>query len=367
MQMKRVRYGMAAWLLAAVLIYMLPVQAVGVSAHSAVLLDGDSGQVLWEKNADEKSLIASTTKIMTALVVLEQADLSDVVEVTPEAAGIEGSSMYLKAGETLTVENLLYGLMLSSGNDAAVALAIHTAGSIEAFVEKMNERAKALGLKNTHFANPNGLDSEENYATAMSLGLLAAAAMDNESFRTIVSTKTYSCAGHSMRNHNKLLWQYEGAVGVKTGFTRHAGRILVGSAEKDGRRLVSVTINDPSDWSDHKQMLDYGFSCYLPRKLVTKGQSAGTLPVISGEAEETALIAEEDISWSMLPGETPELRLETNPFIYAPVEQGTPLGTLKVYVGDRLVGQTPVTAAETVERLPEEPGFWEKLRERLPF
>ena len=354
-------------MLAAILIYTGPVGAVGVSAHSAVLLDGDSGQVLWEKNADEKSLIASTTKIMTALVVLEQAELSDVVEVAPEAVGVEGSSMYLKAGEQLTVEDLLYGLMRSSGNDAAVALAIHVAGSCDAFAELMNEKAQALGLQTTHFANPNGLDSEENYATARSLGKLAVAAMENEGFRTIVSTKTYSCAGHTMTNHNKLLWQYEGAVGVNTGFTKHAGRILVGSAEKNGRRLVSVTINAPSDWNDHKQMLDYGFSCYSQQTLVSAGDTVGQMPVISGLAEQVPLVADCAVTWDMLPGETPELRLETDPFVYAPVAQGTQLGTLEVYVGQRLVGTAPVTAGESVAQLPpEEPGFWEKLLDKLP-
>ncbi len=359
--MKNNMLRMAASLVAAILVYMGPVSALEVSAHSAALLDGDSGQVLWEKNAQEQSLIASTTKIMTALVVLEQAELSDVVEVPQEAVGVEGSSMYLKAGERLTVEDLLYGLMLSSGNDAAVALSIFVSGSPEAFAEEMNRKAGELGLENTHFANPNGLDNEGNYATARSLGLLASAAMRNPDFRTIVSTKSYSCAGHSMTNHNKLLWQYDGAVGVKTGFTKHAGRILVGCAERGGRRLISVTINAPSDWNDHRQLLDYGFSQYSRRTLTEAGQEMGSMPVISGLAETVTLTAADHVEYEMLPEEKPEYRVLTRPFIYAPVEQGTALGTLQIYVGEKLVGQTALLAGETVEQIPEEPGFWERL------
>lgn len=331
------------------------------------MLDGDRGQVLWEKNADQQSLIASTTKIMTALVVLEHAALEDPVTVAQEAVGIEGSSMYLKAGEELTVEDLLYGLMLSSGNDAAVALAIHVSGSPEEFAKLMNEKAQELGLEHTHFANPNGLDSEENYATARSLGRLTVAAMKNDSFRTIVSAKKYNVAEHFLTNHNKLLWQYEGAVGVKTGFTKHAGRILVGSAERDGRRLVSVTINAPSDWSDHRKMLDYGFTCYSPETLVTQGQQVGAAEIISGTETQVPLVATEDVSFFMLPNETPELQVETAQLLYAPIRQGQVLGKMRVYVGDRLVNEQTVLAGASVEQLPEEPGFWDKLKEKLPF
>ena len=358
---------MAAWILVAICTCGAPAQALGVSAQSAILMDGDQGQVLWEKNADKQSLIASTTKIMTGLVVLEHAALDETVTVDAAAVGIEGSSMYLKAGEELTVEDLLYGLMLSSGNDAAVALAIHVAGSPEEFAALMNEKAQELGLKNTHFANPNGLDSEENYATARSLGIMASAAMKNDSFRTIVSSKSYNCPEHYMTNHNKLLWQYDGAVGVKTGFTKHAGRILVGSAERDGRRLVSVTINAPSDWSDHKQMLDYGFSCYSPQVLVAQGQQVGFLEVISGQEAQVPLVATEDVSFPMLNGETPELRVETDDFVYAPIAQGQTVGMLEVYVGSRLIGQQKLLAGAAVEQLPEEPDFWDKLKEKLPW
>lgn len=343
------------------LLCVTPAEALDVSAHSAILMDGDTGKILFEKNPDQKSLIASTTKIMTALVSLEQGDLSDIVEIPQEAVGIEGSSMYLKAGEQLTVEDLLHGLMLSSGNDAAVALALHISGSIGDFAELMNEKAAELGLSGTHFANPNGLDSEENYATARDLGKLAAAALKNEDFIRIVSTKVYQCDGHSMTNHNKLLWQYEGAVGVKTGFTKKAGRILVGGAQRNGRTLVSVTINAPNDWQDHKSMLDYGFNQYSEKTLVEEGAALGSIPVMGGEKTEVKLLAGEMLSGWVLPGEQVETRMNIPDFIYAPVDAGSVIGRAELFLGERSLGCVPLLAEEDIKILPEEKGFWEKL------
>ena len=231
-----------------------------VSAKSAALLDGTTGECLYEKNGDQRALIASTTKIMTGLLVCEAGDLDRTVTVPETAAGTEGSSMYLKSGETLTRRELLYGMMLHSGNDAALTLAISISGSEAAFVRQMNRRACALNLTQTHFANPHGLDSGENYSTALDLARLAQAALQNEQFRAGVSTKTITCAGRTLTNHNKLLWRYDGCIGVKTGYTRHAGRILVSAAERGGRMLIAVTISDPDDWRDHVSLLDYGFA-----------------------------------------------------------------------------------------------------------
>ena len=231
-----------------------------VSAKSAALLDGATGTCLYEKNGDQRALIASTTKIMTGLLVCEAGEPERSVTVPDAAVWVEGSSMYLKSGETLTRRELLYGMMLHSGNDAALTLAISVSGSEAAFVRQMNLRARALGLTQTHFANPHGLDSGENYSTALDLAQLARAALQNEAFRTVVSTKTVSCAGRTLTNHNKLLWRYDGCIGVKTGYTRHAGRILVSAAERDGRQLIAVTISDPDDWRDHAALLDYGFA-----------------------------------------------------------------------------------------------------------
>ena len=231
-----------------------------VSAKSAALLDGTTGECLYVKNGEQRALIASTTKIMTGLLVCEAGDLGRTVTVPETAAGTEGSSMYLKSGETLTRRELLYGMMLHSGNDAALTLAISISGSEAAFVRQMNRRACALNLTQTHFANPHGLDSGENYSTALDLARLAQAALQNEQFRAVVSTKTITCAGRTLTNHNKLLWRYDGCIGVKTGYTRHAGRILVSAAERGESQLIAVTLADPDDWRDHAALLDYGFA-----------------------------------------------------------------------------------------------------------
>ena len=283
----------------------------------------------------------------------------------PEAVGIEGSSVYLRAGETLTVRDLLYGMMLQSGNDAAAALAVYVSGSEDAFAAEMNRKARELGLKEIHFANPHGLDSEENYATAYSLGKLAAAAMKNPEFRKIVSSNSYSGAGRTFQNHNKLLWSYSGAMGVKTGYTRKAGRILVGCAERNGRRLISVTISDPQDWNDHSRMLDYGFFFFFFRNLVNPGDICGQLSVLSGPEDYVNLVAAEPVSFSMLPEEQAEYRLLTAPFVYAPVNQGCRLGTMQVFVAGKLVANVPIEAKETVALQPESPGFCASIRDSI--
>jgi D-alanyl-D-alanine carboxypeptidase len=263
------------------------------------------------------------------------------------------------------VEDLLYGMMLSSGNDAAVALALYVSGSIEDFAAAMNDKAQELGLQNAHFANPNGLDSEENYASARDLARLAAAAMDEPAFRQIVSTKTYQCTGHTMTNHNKLLWQYDGAVGIKTGFTKQAGRILVGCAERNGRRLISVTIHASEDWNDHKAMLDYGFSQYQEQVFVQEGQLLGSIPVISGQSEETAVLAGGTVSAYVLPGEAPDIRLYLPDFVYAPVETDAVLGSATILIGEKSVGEIPLLAKDSVEILPEEQSLWQRMKEKI--
>ncbi len=238
------------------------------SAYAAVLIDASSGAVLYTKNAHERLPMASTTKIMTALVVLENMPLDKTVTVPEEAASIEGSSMYLRANEKVTVETLLYGLLLESGNDAAHTLAVACSGSVEAFAEKMNERAEALGLRDTHFVNPHGLSADFHYTTAYELARITAEALQNETFRQMVSTVTKVVSATDgdltryFSNHNKLLRQYEGAIGVKTGYTKAAGRCLVGAAERDGSTFVTVTLNDGNDWADHAALLDHAFEHY---------------------------------------------------------------------------------------------------------
>ena len=247
------------------LLCMLPAvaEAVEVSATAAVLLDADTGQVLYEKNGDEQMLIASTTKIMTALVVLEQAGLDDTVTVTRDHMA-EGSSMYLKPGETVRVEELLYGLLLCSGNDAALALT-ECAGGLEPFVALMNEKAAALGMTHTSFANPNGLDAEGHYSTARDMAVLAAAAMEEPTFRRICSSRAVTIGQRTMENHNRLLRQVEGCIGLKTGYTKAAGRTLVSCAERCGCRLIAVTLRDSDDWADHAALYEYGFCLTAPR------------------------------------------------------------------------------------------------------
>lgn len=237
-EMKRMITGMAAALLAAIL--FPPFSAAAVSAQHAIVMDGQTGQVLYEKNADRQALIASTTKIMTALLICEQCNVLDRMEIPKEAVGIEGSSMYLQEGEVLTLQELLYGLMLQSGNDAAVALAIYCGGTVSDFAQLMNDKAHRLGMKNTHFVNPHGLDAPGHYSTARDLAILAAYAMNNPLFAKTVSAKTVTVGQRYLRNHNKLLWQLDGADGVKTGFTKAAGRILVSSAVRQGRRLSTL-------------------------------------------------------------------------------------------------------------------------------
>lgn len=239
-------------------------EALEVSATAAVLMDADMGQVLYEKNGDRQMLIASTTKIMTALVVLEHAAPDDVITVTPDHMA-EGSSMYLRAGETVRVEELLYGLLLCSGNDAALALT-ECAGGLTPFVALMNEKAAALGMAHTSFTNPNGLDADGHYSTARDMAVLAAAAVENPTFRRICSSRSVTIGQRTMENHNRLLRQMEGCVGLKTGYTRAAGRTLVSCTERDGCRLVAVTLQDGNDWADHAALYDYGFQLTAPRR-----------------------------------------------------------------------------------------------------
>ena len=359
-KMKRLIAGTVALLLAAV--SFLPFRADAISAQKAILLDGATGRILFEKNIDEQSLIASTTKIMTALIVCEQCNVLDRMRIPKEAVGIEGSSMYLQEGEVLTLQELLYGLMLHSGNDAAVALAIYCGGTVEGFVELMNDKAHTLGLSGTHFANPNGLDAPEHYATARDLAKLAAYAMENPIFYQTVSTKTMKIGERYLTNHNKLLWQVEGADGVKTGYTKAAGRILVSSATRNDRRLICVTINDPDDWKDHNVLLEQGFSEFKVRYPVTKGQVMGTVEIAGGQAGQVKLLAAEDFDYSLAEHEKITTEIIGPGFVYAPVVRGAEAGFAHLCIDGKSVGKIPLIYGETIEQTPEkEKNFWEKI------
>lgn len=359
--MRKIIAGMVAAVLAAVSAF--PVQAI--SAHAAVVLDASTGRILYEKNADQQSLIASTTKIMTALVVCEHCNVLDRVRIPKEAVGVEGSSMYLQEGEVLTVQELLYGLMLHSGNDAAVALAIYCGGTVEGFAELMNDKLHALGLQNSHFKNPHGLDAPGHYSTARDLAVLTAYAMKNPIFAQTVSTKNVTVGDRRLRNHNKLLWQLDGAEGVKTGYTKAAGRILVSSVCRDGRRLVVVTINAPDDWSDHKALIEDGFKSYKMASLVEAGQCMGTVPVFGGVCKEVQLLAEEGFLFSLRQEEKVTFKLQAPGFAYAPIAANQDAGYVYVLVDGVAVGKVALRYADTVEMIKDpEPSLWDKLFRR---
>ena len=356
--MKRLFAMAAAILLAAA----LPIPGKALSARKAILMDGNTGRVLYEKNADSQSLIASTTKIMTALVVCEQCNVLDRMRIPKEAVGIEGSSMYLQEGEVLTIQDLLYGMMLHSGNDAATALAIYCGGTVEGFAELMNDKAQALGLTGTHFVNPHGLDAPEHYSTARDLAIVATEAMKNPIFAATVSAKSVSVGDRRLTNHNKLLWRVEGANGVKTGYTKAAGRILVSAAKRDGRQLIAVTIDAPKDWEDHSFMLEEGFSRYTQRLLVRKGDVVGIQEIAWGTSETVSLVAAEDFYWSMAEGECVSILLLGNGFVYAPISQGQWAGNAHILVDGEKVGTIELEYGGTVEQVPEpKRSIWRRL------
>lgn len=355
--MKRFLAGITAGLLAVILIFSVE----GISAESYYLMDGNTGAVISSQNAQKRHLIASTTKIMTALVISEQCNVLDRVRIPKEAVGIEGSSMYLQVGEVLTVQELLYGLMLRSGNDAATALAIYCGGTVEGFAQLMNDKAHILGLKNTHFENPHGLDSPNHYSTAEDMATLAAYAMNNPIFAATVSTKTVTVGNRILQNHNKLLWTVEGADGVKTGYTKAAGRILVSSAKRNNRRLIVVTMNDGNDWQDHATLLDSGFARFQESILVSEGQALGTVEIAGGTCGQVELIAGSDFCYYIAPEEDVQIVLPKNEFVYAPVVRGQDAGIAHIFVEGNVVGHVDLIYGTTIER-DQEP---EKTRWRL--
>ena len=332
-----------AWALVLVLACLLAgrAEAVEVSASAAILMDMDSGRVLYERNAGTRMLIASTTKIMTALVAIRDGSLGDTVKVSREAAYTEGSSMYLKEGEELTLETLLYGLLLCSGNDAAVAVAEHVGGSVEGFVERMNDTALELDMEDTSFANPNGLDDEAHYSTARDMALLARAAMENETLVRIASTRTVTIGGRTMTNHNKLLSCVDGCLGLKTGYTRAAGRTLVSCAERRGQRLIAVTLQDGNDWADHQSLFDYGFAAYPAKRMAQLGHELA-------EKDGVPLVAADSFAWPLAQGEALETSLELDRELTAPLRMGTRVGEAVFSLNGKEVGRVALLCGETL-------------------
>jgi len=284
-------------------------------AQSCALIDAQSGQLLFSKNENERLPMASTTKIMTAIIAIENKSLDDDVLIPKEAQNVEGSSIYLVAGEVLSLRELLYGLMLESGNDAAIAIAIHTAGSVEKFCDMMNEKAKTLGLCNTNFENPHGLSSENHYTTAHELAKIAAYAMKNEDFRKIVATEKYiidereNCRERYFFNHNRLLRSLDICDGMKTGYTLASGRCLVTSCTVENGRFVAVTLNDRDDWSDHKEMLLFATSNFESVKIAAGGEIFFSYQTAASPKQTVSVTNTEDIYITRKKGEDAALNL----------------------------------------------------------
>ncbi len=318
--------------------------AVNTSAASAVLLEQKSGRVLYEQGADDERLIASITKIMTALVALEHGELQKEYTVTAEDMA-EGSSMYLKPGETLCLEELLYGLMLSSGNDAALAVSHCVAGELEDFVGLMNDTARRLGMTHSHFANPNGLDAQGHYSSARDMAVLTAHALKNQDFKRIVSTASITIGERYLANHNKLLRLCEGCIGVKTGYTKAAGRTLVSAAAREGMTLVCVTLNDGDDWKDHMALLDYGFENYHMEMAAPAGRVLASTLVRGGTVAQVPLMAAEDLSYPLAGDETLTVVARAPVSVPAPVVPGQVIGQVCAYLDGVEVAAADMVAA----------------------
>lgn len=342
--------------------------AVSTSAEASVLIEAESGDVICARNEDERLPMASTTKIMTALVALERCDPDMTVTVSPLAVGVEGSSVYLTANEKLTMSDLIYALMLESANDAAAAIAIEVGGSIEGFAELMNEKAAELGCTNTHFTNPHGLDNAEHYTTARDLATITRAALENEAFRTVVSTerRTIPLEGGGVRmliNHNRLLRENDSVIGVKTGFTKRSGRCLVTAAERDGVTVIAVTLSDPDDWRDHTNLLEYGLDSYINLTLASESAFTVAVPLVGGNCGFITAVNEHPVSVTV-PKEKSELTLVTSldRFYFAPVAEGEILGRAEWFYPDgTLVASVPLVAETSAERA-EKQTFFQKIK-----
>ena len=341
-----------------------------VVGETAVLMDFETGQVLYEKKADQKMYPASTTKMLTAIIALEMGKLDEEVVVSDNADGTEGSSIWLKKGEKLTLEDLLYALMLNSANDAAVAIAEHFAGSVDEFADIMNKTAAAYGAKNTNFTNPHGLPDENHYTTAYDLAVIARHALKNPTFTKIVQTKTkvidrthYVEPTMLLINHNRLLWLYDGAIGVKTGYTTEAQQCIVAAAQKDGRTLIAVVMKTQGQniWTDAKQLLDYGFNNYQIKKILSKGDVVGkTTPKYS--EKEIPLLASQDVYYNFPIDYQPDIQKKVEMPVEpaAPLAKGAELGTVAIYDGAELISDVKFVSGAAVER-PLKTYLWYKL------
>ena len=333
--------------LCALILFCPCVFAEDISAECACVMVAETGEVVYSKNAEKEHAMASTTKIMTALLAIESGKGEELVTVSKNAERQEGSSLYLRCGEVISVSDLVYGLMLNSGNDAAVALAEYLGGNVADFAKQMTEKAKNIGAEHTQFQNPNGLDQDGHYTTAQDLAKIAAYAMKNEEFRKIVSTKQKTITTPSgqtiyLKNHNKLLDQYEGALGVKTGYTKKTGRCLVSAAERDGVLLIAVTLHAPNDWNDHKLLLDRAFADVSKKRILSAGQT------LKEEKNGISLAAAADAD---IPEKDPgkfEIRLHLPKNLIPPINQGEKLGEAEIFRNGVCVRTIDVVSKQTL-------------------
>ena len=336
-----------------------------VSARSATLFIPENGEFIYSKNSEQRLPMASTTKIMTALIALEMCDMNETIEIGESASGIEGSSAYLKVGDTLTMEELIYALLLQSANDAAVAIAEYIGGNIAGFADIMNERASQMGLNNTNFTNPHGLDDDEHYTTARDLAIIAGVALSNDDFVKIVSTKkrTFSTEDRvrTYVNHNKLLSSYEGCIGVKTGYTKRCGRCLVSAAVRDDLLLVSVTLDAPNDWSDHKKMLDFGFDSYEKITFADKMAEVYKIGVLGSDESEMIVLNTESASAIVKKG---SYITESHPklmrFATAPIKRGDIMGEIIYTIEGKEAARVDLVATKDIN-VKKEKGLFSKI------
>ena len=342
-------------LIGAMLLFPTAVHAgdVQTSAKACIIIDADSGQTLLEHNADDPLPMASTTKIMTALLALERGQLDDRVVTGRNAFGVPGTSIYLDLGESLSLEEMLYGLMLASGNDAAVAIAEHIGGTVEEFAAMMTERAADLGCTNTVFRTPHGLPCDGHYTTARDLARIARAAMAYPKFREIVSTRRAKIPWQDreydrvLNNKNKLLASYDGATGIKTGYTKAAGRCLVFGAERDGMEIIGVVLNC-YDWFDEAaRLMDAAFDAYERTTLLCRGDGVRFLPVSGGLQDYVPGICASDLSAVVPKGRLPAIVFELPEQVHAPVAQGQRLGSIALELDGEILCEAPVVAAQT--------------------
>lgn len=322
-----------------------------VSAESAVLMEAGSERILYEQNADQRLPMASTTKVMTAILAIEFRQPSLLVTVADQAVGTEGSSMYLKSEERIRLIDLIYGLMLTSGNDAAVAIACAVAGDVPSFVAMMNRKAQELGLSDTNFVTVNGLHDDQHFTTAKDLARLTAYALRNPDFRTVVSTQYHTTEGgtvrHTLKNKNKLLWNYEGATGVKTGYTMKAGKCLVFSAERDGMHLIGVVLNCPAMWEAAVKLLDHGFGLYSLQRLYDASEPL-SIPVTNGTKKALCIAPKLGILYPLRKDGSEAVTLDWSlpESVAAPIEADDRIGTLRVCINGNTVASVPLVATE---------------------